>query len=177
MADFQNTIDLLGDAAVCASIVDRSIEEYNDDVLTEMGMTAFSRCASLTSVNLPNVKTLRREAFKHCTSLKSVNLPNLITGEDFCFSDCTALQIIRFPKLTSITNNMFIRCSALKTLILGSPTVCSLYSAMSVGGIENGGTVYVPQKLITEYQNATNWSSLYSGGKCSFVAIEGSEYE
>jgi hypothetical protein len=40
-----------------------------------------------------------------------------------------------------------------------------------------GGTVYVPQALITEYQNATNWSTLYSGGKCNFVAIEGSEYE
>jgi hypothetical protein len=40
-----------------------------------------------------------------------------------------------------------------------------------------GGTVYVPQALITEYQNATNWSTLYAGGTCNFVAIEGSEYE
>jgi hypothetical protein len=40
-----------------------------------------------------------------------------------------------------------------------------------------GGTVYVPQALITEYQNNTNWSALYAQGTCNFVAIEGSEYE
>lgn len=177
MAEFQNTIDLLGDAVVCASIIDKSIGEFNDDVLTEIREFAFCKCNSLRSVNLPNVNILEYSVFSNCESLTSVNLPNLTSAEEFVFSDCTALEIIRLPKLTSISSNMFIRSSALKTLILDSQTVCSLPSAKSVGGIANGGTVYVPQVLITEYQNATNWSSLYSSGKCNFIAIEGSEYE
>jgi hypothetical protein len=40
-----------------------------------------------------------------------------------------------------------------------------------------GGTVYVPQALIAQYQQATNWSVLHTAGTCSFAAIEGSEYE
>ena len=38
-------------------------------------------------------------------------------------------------------------------------------------------TVYVPSTLIESYQTATNWSTWYTAGYVTFVAIEGSPYE
>jgi hypothetical protein len=177
MTEFVNTIDLLGDDVVAGSLVDRSITEYNDNGLTNIGKYAFSECRALTSVNLPNVTIIDYAAFGECRALTSVNLPNVTSMGSFALSGCTALKTIRLPKLISIQNNAFVRSNALKTLILDSPTVCYLYSKDSAGGIANGGTVYVPQALIESYQTATNWSALYAAGTCNFVAIEGSEYE
>ena len=39
------------------------------------------------------------------------------------------------------------------------------------------GTVYVPEDLISSYQTATNWSTLYNNGTVTFTKIEGSIYE
>lgn len=34
-----------------------------------------------------------------------------------------------------------------------------------------------PTELISTYQTATNWKTLYDGGTLTFAAIEGSQYE
>ena len=73
-------------------------------------------------------------------------------------------------------------CTALKTIVLRSAGLCSLVNANALTGTPfasggTGGTVYVPSALIESYKTATNWSTLYAGGTCNFVAIEGSEYE
>jgi hypothetical protein len=101
---------------------------------------------------------------------------------NYAFQKCYALASADFPSATEIGDRAFSDCSALTTLVLRSNTLCTLKSTgaftnttFASGG--TGGTVYVPQALITEYQNATNWSTLYAAGTCNFVAIEGSEYE
>ena len=62
-------------------------------------------------------------------------------------------------------------------------SVCTL---SSVGAFTNTplrgydgktGKVYVPAALISSYQTATNWATLYNAGTVEFLAIEGSEYE
>lgn len=40
-----------------------------------------------------------------------------------------------------------------------------------------GGTLYVPQALISSYQSATNWSTILGYANNSIQAIEGSQYE
>ena len=40
-----------------------------------------------------------------------------------------------------------------------------------------GGTLYVPSALVSEYQAATNWSTILGYSTNSIAAIEGSEYE
>jgi hypothetical protein len=76
----------------------------------------------------------------------------------------------------------FSGCTNLRTIIIRGETVATLSDVnnftdtpFASGG--TGGTVYVPEALIESYQNATNWSTLYAAGTCTFVAIEGSEYE
>jgi hypothetical protein len=248
MADFINTIDLLGDELVAARIIDKTITEYNDDKIPLIGTYAFRSCSKLTSVDLPNATTIGQSAFGYCSTLTSVNLPNATSVGNNAFSKCSALTSVYLPNVTSISNSTFQQCEALtsvslpnvtsidqsafkecyyltsvdlpnvtsighsgfyycialtnvdlpkvtsinqaafkycrnlKVLVLRSTVVCTLQNTSAFadtpfasGG--TGGTVYVPSALISQYQNATNWSTLYAAGTCNFVAIEGSEYE
>lgn len=70
----------------------------------------------------------------------------------------------------------------LDEIILRSPTVVQLAhtrcfdnTPYKSGG--TGGVIYVPQALISAYQTATNWSTVYGWGATTFEAIEGSYYE
>jgi hypothetical protein len=203
MEDFVNTIDLLGDEATANAIIERTITEYNDDVVTKLGNYSFASCTQLKSVNLPNVEVGENNEFVGCSKLETALLPrvtgqltntfvscsklknvniNNVTMLYSAFNMCSALTTLDAPKLTRISSSSFQNCSSLTTLILRSETLCTLGSGNAFNNTPfasngTGGTVYVPSALITEYQNATNWSTLYAGGKCNFVAIEGSEYE
>ena len=251
MAEFQNTIDLLGDEVVARKIVDRTIEEFTDDGLKKIAESAFYKCTMLTRIELPNATEFGSSAFggcsklknvsaplitsigstafgdsgveeidfpllrnagsqtyRYCKSLKRVNLP-LVSAVGYSeFQGCRALTSVNVPLARTIGNYAFVGCGALTSIdlpaasqiqgdnfggafrlcqklavvILRNKTVCSLsgieafsYTPFYTDG--TGGTVYVPQALIEQYQNATNWSTLYAEGTCNFVAIEGSEYE
>jgi hypothetical protein len=225
MADFQNTIDLLGDAVVLNMLLDRTIESIADDVITKVGGYAFHSCSALASVNMPNVTSLGGYAFHSCSALVSVNMPNVTSLGNYAFCNCSALTNIDLPHITTLSQYSFQYCKALTSvnmpnvtgikssgfdgcsaltsldmpnvtsigggafynsklgvLVLRASQVCTLAhtnaftnTPFASGG--TGGTVYVPQALIESYQTATNWSTLYAGGTCNFVAIEGSEYE
>lgn len=181
MPNFINTIDLLGDEAVAKSFLDRTIKEFNDDVITRIGNNAFARCNQLESVNLPNLNVIDERAFYDC-SLSSIVLQKVATIAKEAFFMCSKLEKFDLLNTVAFQSMTFYKCTKLTTLILRGDGVCPLQSInafantpFASGG--TGGTVYVHQEFITEYQNATNWSTLYAGGTCNFVAIEGSEYE
>lgn len=69
MADFINTIDVLGDDAVIDSIIMRTITEFKDNVITNVGAYAFHKCTSLVEVDLPNVSTIADNGFNNCSAL------------------------------------------------------------------------------------------------------------
>lgn len=138
MADFINTIDLLGDDATAKALIERTITEFRDDILYSFHWSALSNCKSLTLVDLPNIASIGIRSFENSSAL------------------------------TTIILRMGIVCALANTSAFDNTPFAS-------GG--TGGTVYVPQALITAYQNETNWSTLYAAGTCNFVAIEGSEYE
>lgn len=171
------------DHSVEDAILDGSIIEYFNDRVTIIRSSAFDGCAALVSVNFPEAVRLGGSAFDGCTSLKNVNLPKLNQfNSTNHFQSCTSLEFIKLPSIRSLNNNSFARCSNLKTVVLPQATLVALKTTNVFGSTPfasggTGGTVYVPQALITEYQNATNWSTLYAAGTCNFVAIEGSEYE
>lgn len=76
MSEFINTIDVLGDDAVIDSIIERTITEFKDNVVTEVGRWAFYSCSKLTIVDLPNVVSLKNNALGKCSTLETVILRN-----------------------------------------------------------------------------------------------------
>ena len=190
MSDFINTIDLLGDEAVAKALVNRTITEFNDDVITVVGPSAFFGCGALTRVNLPNVTSVDAQSFSGCSVLTSANLPSLVTTSMSTFSSCSKLEIVNIPRCESlgwssfescsalafldlpsvndIGNSCFSGCSALKTIVLRRETTCTLgttsaFSRTPFASGNAGGTLLVPRSFTTEYPNATNWSSIISG--------------
>lgn len=159
-----------------------SLERINLPNATELNGNTFSNCTSLKSVDLPKATNASYGEFNGCSALVSVNLPALMSGEKRLFEKCTSLESIDLP-VWSIDETMFKSCAKLNVLILRrAEGVCSLSKIDAFDGTPfasggTGGTAYVPQALIEQYQTATNWSKLYAAGTCNFVAIEGSEYE
>ena len=81
---------------VFIAYIDRTIRQFEDNVLTTVGSYAFYDCSSLTSINLPNVTTVGSHAFNGCELLTSINLPNVITVGNYAFFDCGSLKEIHF---------------------------------------------------------------------------------
>ena len=153
MADFVNTIDLLGDEAVTKALIERTITEFNDDVITTIGKSAFSGCTLLTSVNFPNVGAVQG------------------------FSTCTSLTRADFQKATSIAGYTFSADSVFATLILRGSKLCTLTDTTAFNNSpfasgKSGGTLIVPRSLVESYKTATNWSVIWGYGHNRFLALE-----
>jgi hypothetical protein len=76
MAEFMNTVDILGDDAVVDTIIDRSIVEYADDSITTVGAFAFSYCTALSKVDFLVVGNIADYAFDNCSKLTTLILRN-----------------------------------------------------------------------------------------------------
>ena len=117
MADFTNTVDVVGDEALADSIIERTITEFKDNHVLTVGHGAFYYCTALTTVDLPEATKLDGSSFAECTSLASVSLPKVQTMSGYNFRNCTSLTFLDFPLLSSLGYNDFYSCTALETLI------------------------------------------------------------
>jgi hypothetical protein len=96
MSEFINTIDLLGDEVVLDSLIDGSITEYKDDVITTMGRSALGKLSNLVNLVVPNVTTIETEAITNCPSLTTLDLPSVTSiGDRFC-NFCSNLEVLIF---------------------------------------------------------------------------------
>lgn len=101
-----------------------------DDNITVIGESAFTGCAGLTSIIIPETVTIiKRAAFQQCYSLKEIKLPNSVTSIESLAFETSGLRNITIPKsVTSIGSNAFMGASALS----------SIYIPASVTSIEIG---------------------------------------
>lgn len=118
MADFINTIDVLGDDAVIDSIINRTITEFKDNTAAKIGYSAFANCEQLTIVDLPAVTALDVYAFQNCSALTNVNLPAVTGKLDSAFQNCRALKSIKLPRAEKFELNSFASCYALTSVDL-----------------------------------------------------------
>lgn len=152
--------------------------------VTQLRAGFASSCYNLMSVSCPRATSVQStQQFISCTSLTSVNLPLLAVPGGNMFQNCTSLEFIDLPSVERMNvSRVFYGCSKLKTVVLRHNSVVSInndcFTNTPFAGY-NGltGKCYVPSSLISSYQSAANWSTLYNNGTCEFVAIEGSEYE
>ena len=105
-------------------------------------------------------------------------------GYSVSVNACQKLETADIGKTSGIAANAFANCYKLQTLILRKTgSVCSLtyanaFTNTPMSGYNSlTGTVYVPSALISTYQTANNWKTLYNNGTVTFAAIEGSQYE
>ena len=183
MAEFINTVDVIGDDAVADGILNRSIVEYNDDRVTSIGPLALTLCTELTSVDFPMVTTIGNNAFDGCTNLTNVNFPNAHTVGTTAFNGCSVLSNVCFPALKQVPATAFQTCTELATADFAvandfrKDSFKNCYKltgliirnidgvAYSYGGILSGtpiasgtGYIYVPAALVSDYKSNTGWS-------------------
>ena len=109
------------------------------------------------------------QTFMRC-KFTSLDLPaNITTIDNYAIDSCGQLQSIIMRGVTSIGNYAF-RNSALTSITIETssvPTISETSFANDNGQYINSGnfTIYVPSNLLSSYQTAPIWSTLYNDGK------------
>ena len=183
MSDFVNTVDAIGDEALTDQIIQRTVTEIKDDILTVVGYGGFAGSKWLTVAEMPSVTKVADFGFFECTRLvgvklpkatylgsyalngtaiKEANFPSLTTCGTDVFRQCASLEVADLPKMQKIGERMFYLSGKIKSVILRSGTMCTLsyVNAFSGTPIASGtGYIYVPAALLEDYKVATNWST------------------
>ncbi|HIR66509.1 MAG TPA: leucine-rich repeat protein [Candidatus Coproplasma avicola] len=100
------------------------------DSVTTIGNSTFASCTSLTSINIPNsVISIDNAAFGNCTSLTSIDIPNsVISIGDYAFENCTSLEQVKLNEgLKTIGYGTFTGCNSLKELSIPSSVTTIAY--------------------------------------------------
>ena len=152
-----------------------NLTSVNFPVATSIGNATFTNCIKLTSASFPLVTSIGTGAFNGCGKLTSVNFPVATSIGNTAFSSCSNLTSVSFPLVTSIGPSAFSYCRKLTSVTLGANQVCTLSNVTAIpASSSHHVTIYVPADLISSYQTATNWSTLYNNGYIDFQAISGS---
>ena len=156
---------------------------------THCGQSSFAYCKALKTIKMPNLtvgyfnyQKTSSNMFDYCTALEQVSFPKLERCESNFLSHCTSLKVVDFGAMGYLNDSNFNGDTILEKLIIRTPSVCTLNNInnfantpFASGG--TGGTLYVPQALISSYQSATNWSTILGYANNQILSIEGSIYE
>ena len=149
----------------------------------------FSGCTALEEANLnyKNITRLASGMFNHCPSLRKTVyvLPSLVTKVySSVLTDnpyVTTFDILITTNTANdhaISGSAFTKDTALNTLILRNTdritTLANInaFTTTPFASGKAGGTLYVPQSLISSYESATNWSTILGYANNSIKSIE-----
>lgn len=154
-----------------------NIETVNCPAVTNIGTYAFYNCKKLNSLIFPNLATCGDYAFYGCAAATSANTPLITSVTSRSFYGCAALHHLDFHVATKIESYALYGCQALGVIILRRTSVCSLANTNALTNTpfasgKAGGKLLIPSALVTQYQNATNWTTLYGYGTNKFLALE-----
>lgn len=177
------------------------ITSVSSDTVKTLRGNCFRSCSGLTSVNFPGVTTLADDRlFQDCTALLSIFLPKMTSAiMNYTFSGCTHLETAVFPLGGAVNTQGFVGCSALEKVDLGGATgsiaseafknsklkilVLRATAARTLSNINafsgtpfasggTGGTLYVPNSILSTYQSASNWSTILGYTNNQIKSIE-----
>lgn len=151
---------------------------YNEDIVN-VGKQGFYG-KSFPSLELPNATTSATQSFGG-NSIKAYKLPKLATIGSNLFQGSSGLQIADFTAMNVTGGNMLFGCSNCKILIFRKSD--GIVALSGTGNISNSGMtgtdarIYVPQSLVAQYQQGTNWATYYANNPNLFQPLEGSPFE
>jgi len=133
--------------------------------VTSIGLYAFLRCFTLSSVTIPgSVTSIGEGAFQSCTSLTSVTIPDSVTSiSDYVFAECFSLSSVIIPdSVTNIGISAFNGCTSLTSVnIPNSVTNISDYVFL---GCTKLTSVTIPDSVISigiySFFSCTNLTNL-----------------
>lgn len=140
LTELPSTLTYLGTQAFwrCVKIDLKELPEQ----LTDIKSSTFSTCKGLTLKELPaKVTIIGSSAFQSCSSITEMTCKGDIkTINSYAFNLCEKLAKFVLPNVTSV------------------PTL-SATSAFTGTAIDKGlGYIYVPDNLVENFKNATNWN-------------------
>lgn len=165
---------------------------------------SFYNCTALESIELTGDTTIGASAFRGCTGLTNFSLLgrcSRVAGYAFNGVRCPIVlrdageigtEAFRSYNGSAVDigqesawfgTNVFNSAASLTTLVLRKTSGVIAINNINVLGSTPfassgaGGTLYVPQSLISSYQSATNWSTILGYANNQIKAIEGSIYE
>lgn len=165
-------------------------DAFNGTAITEIVQTQFPKFRRSSSRTFASMQHLTRvflpEVFigqfglSDCTKLKTAVIAGILNTH--VFSSSTLLEAADFLGVSIAIGLSVFYKTAISLLILRANTLIALGT---IGAFTNspfasdgtGGTLYVPQALIADYQAATNWSTILSYPNNQILPIEGSIYE
>ncbi len=158
-----------------------TMKSVNLPNLTTAGSNAFYNCNYLQTVNLPSLTGMKESTdsslFYGCINLTRACLPLYAGNLNQTFYGCIVLKELDIGNVYTFYTNGLKNCKMLKVIIIRKESVASISKINCFDGTPfaeggTGGWCLVTRARIEEYQNATNWSSLYAAGTCTFLPLE-----
>lgn len=174
---------------------------YESTDVTKIKSYTFRGCTHLVGLNLPNLTTISTGGLYGCTGLTELFFDNLTGTDGQALMGCTNLETFVSKKAISSTGgsdvngckklasfdmgtgsgrfsgSYFEGCTLLNMIVIRSSSTTTLSSTsvfkntpFASGG--SGGTLYVPQSKISDYQGASNWSTILGYANNSIKSIE-----
>lgn len=176
-----NNVDISNTTTIDAYALYGLTLSNNVDVsnLVTIGEAAFGYC-NFTYFHAPKVTSLGYSAFTGCTLETIVLEKKFSTSPYSVFNNCKNLKAVDFNTTGQFSNGYFTNCSSLNMLVLRrsdkiTPFVTgvgSCFNGSSFASTGAGGTLYVPESLISSYQSASNWSTLLGYENNQIKSIE-----
>jgi len=160
------------DRAIC-----EDLEVYSNDRVTTVIPYAFTY-RNFREVYLPALTdAIGGSVFSNCPKLQWVEMPRYAgRNNGYFFFNNPQLVFVDFGYAERVCSKAFRKCTRLGDLILRREELTTLVNGNAFDAIQWTVKIYVPEALIREYENATNWCVLCAYGVVSFHPIEGSDY-
>jgi len=144
---------------------------------TTIGERGFSGCSELLEAFYPKASSPSRWTFENCSKLKTAVIGGIANYQ--AFLNCVLLESVDISKNINGNkiDNTFQSCALLDTLVIRASNLITLTNLTAFTGTPfasdgTGGTLYVPNDLISTYQSASNWSTILGYANNSIKSIE-----
>lgn len=158
--------------------ITNTLAEYRNTKLMSLTNAAFNGCSKLEKIFLPNASSGTQSFYQNSSLVSAV----IGTVYQFTFQSCSKLEIADICLSGTVQAQGFSGCSKLETVIIRRSD--AINSLNNINAFNNtpfasggtGGTIYVPEALISSYQSASNWSTILGYANNQIKKIEGTIY-